>query len=217
MHGRHWTDFLAISWRSPARAGVGHATFRPIRRRRNCAAAHALATPSVPFAPRQPTVLLRPRTPALDTCTRPQFGFARIAEWGRVRTRHAAAGISIFNSRTSRIGLFPRPISTSFRLRCTPAGLSFRHELPVRSLRIPAKAMTGMFAYPAGARHDVLCTRISSTNSFPFGNGRVAIQSNSPTAIEVAGQENEQAPRNAAAAAANHIFTVIPIEALNIL
>jgi hypothetical protein len=125
------------------------------------------------------------------------FQFSNVANWRREL-------VSSFNVN-----------QPSFHLGCAPAGLGFRHELPVRSLRIPAKAMTAMFVYGAGLSHDVLCTRISSTNSFLFGNSPVAIQSNSPTPKEVARQENEQVQRNATTVAANHIFTVIPTGALN--
>jgi hypothetical protein len=197
-------DIVKIARAGPLRA-CDLSTYPATRRSR--AAACVLAAPSVLFAPKQPSVPPCPRTPAFDTCTRPYSGFARIAEWGC--PGHAGGEdidfrfSNVANSRRELVTSF-KLNQTSFRLRWAPAGLGFRRQLPVRSLRITAKAMTAMFAYPARVGHDVLCTRISSTKSFLFGNGPVAIQSNSPTAIEVARQENEQVPRNAAAATSNH-------------
>jgi hypothetical protein len=99
---------------------------------------------------------------------------------------------------------------------CAPAGLSAGRDCP-SVLSYPGKSCPGKshscrVCASVRVGHDVLCRffrRIS------IRNDTVVVESTSATAAEKGSRENRGVPRNAAAAA-NHIFTVFPIEALNI-
>jgi hypothetical protein len=87
--------------------------------------------------------------------------------------------------------LFPPPSKPMSGTAMALAGLGLRHRVPVRSFRIPAKAipakaMTAVFVGPAGVGHDVLCTGNFFDEFAPMRNGAVVIQGISPTATESA-------------------------------
>lgn len=95
-------------------------------------------------------------------------------------------------------------------------GLSFRHGLQASSFRIPAKAGTGMFV-ELGRGVTMYFARgfLRRIRSQPE-TVRLQFKAIRQRLWKAPDRKTGQVPPNAAAAAANHIFTVIPIEVLNI-
>jgi hypothetical protein len=91
-------------------------------------------------------------------------------------------------------------------------------QAAIARLRIPVKAAPTKAIPAVFARQSVSVTTYFAEGFFrriSIRNDTVVVESTSATAAEKGSRENRGVPRNAAAAA-NHIFTVFPIEALNI-